>query len=190
MQALAAKAIAMAFFSEKLDLQYYQQLDSTAKARYLKKLRILGNSEDPYIWSGASGINVEWYDWPNVEFPDIYSYLIAAPTLCTKEELKAYMGMDGYKYVTNGWIDYVKVVATPARPSIVLVCTHIRHLQRLTATPLKPWVAVEQSVVVVCAHCDCMARLGEACSHTAAVFFAHKANTQVKKIMSCTSLAS
>ena len=72
--------------------------------------------------------------------------------------------------------------------STVLVCARVRHSQRITATPLKPWVAVEQSGVVVCAHCDCMAGLGEACSHIAAVLFALEANTQVKKSMSCTSL--
>ena len=178
----------MAIPSERSHSQYFQQLDSTAKARYLEKLRILGNIEDTYVRSGISGTNVEWYDWPNVEFPDIYSYLIAAPSPCTKEELKAYKSMDRYKYVTNGWIENGEVVATPARPSTVLVCARVRHSQRITATPLKPWVAVEQSGVVVCAHCDCMAGLGEACSHIAAVLFALEANTQVKKSMSCTSL--
>ena len=96
--------------------------------------------------------------------------------------------MDGYKYVMNGCIENVEVVATPACPSIVLACAHVRHSQRITATPLKPWVAVEQSGPVVCAHCDCMAGLGEACSHIVAVLFALEVNTQVKKSMSCTSL--
>ena len=166
----------MAIPSERSHSQYFQQLDSTEK-----KLRILGNIEDPYVRSDVSGTNVEWYDWPNVEFPDIYSYLIAAPSPCTKEELKAYKSMDGYKYVTNGWIENVEVVATPARPSTVLVCARVRHSQRITATPLKPWVAVEQSGVVVCAHCDCMAGLGEACSHIAAVLFALEANTHASQ---------
>ena len=67
-----------------------------AKARYLEKLQILGNIEDPYIRNGVSGTNVEWCDWPNVEFADIYSNLIAAPSPCTEQEL------NGYKYVTNG----------------------------------------------------------------------------------------
>ena len=60
--ALDAKAIAMAIPSEISHSQYFQQLDSTAKARYLEKLRILGNIEDPYVRSGVSGTNVEWYD--------------------------------------------------------------------------------------------------------------------------------
>ena len=43
--------------------------------------------------------------------------------------------------------------------------------------------AVEQSGVVVCVHCHCMAGLGEACSHIAAVLFALEANTQVLYIL-------
>ena len=38
------------------------------------------------------------------------------------------------------------------------------------------------------AHCTCMAGLGEACSHIAALLFTVEANTRVKKRTVCTSL--
>ncbi len=42
---------------------------------------------------------------------------------------------------------------------------------------------------MVCGHCNCVAGLGEACSHRiAALLFTLDANSQVKKSMSCTSL--
>ena len=40
----------------------------------------------------------------------------------------------------------------------------------------------------MCAHCTCMAGIGEACTHIAALLFAAEANTQVKSQFSCTSL--
>ena len=49
----------MDVLSEKSHSQYFQQLDSTAKARYLQKLRTLGNIKDPYVRSGVSGTNVD-----------------------------------------------------------------------------------------------------------------------------------
>ena len=41
---------------------------------------------------------------------------------------------------------------------------------------------------MVCAHCDCMAGLGEACSHIAAILFTLDANVQARKSLSCTSV--
>ena len=64
----------------------------------------------------------------------------------------------------------------------------MKHSQRVSATPLKPWIAVEKVGTVLCAHCTCMAGLGEACSHIAALLFTLEANTQMKKRFSCTSL--
>ena len=63
----------------------------------------------------------------------------------------------------------------------------VKHSQSLSATPLKAWIATYSSDVV-CAHCTCMATIGEACTHIAALLFAAEANTQVKSQFSCTSL--
>ena len=40
---------------------------------------------------------------------------------------------------------------------------------------------------IVCAHCNCMAGLGEPCSHIAALLYATEANTSLLKNTSCTS---
>ena len=50
---LVAKAIAMAVPSEKSHSQYFQQLDSTVKARHLEKLRVTGQYRRP--------LRMEWH---------------------------------------------------------------------------------------------------------------------------------
>ena len=56
-----------------------------------------------------------------------------------------------------------------------------------TLCPLQAWVAVEKKGLVICGLCNCMAGLGEACSHVAALLFLLDSNTHQKKNLSCTS---
>jgi hypothetical protein len=54
--------------------------------------------------------------------------------------------------------------------------------------PLKPWVIIHMEGSVNVAHCDCMAGLGEACSHVGALLFAYDTVVQMKKSIACTSV--
>ena len=102
-----ATMMAFSVESEKRDSQYFRQLDNKAKARYKEKLQILGGIEDPYVEgsSVAPESAIDWQDWSNVEYTDIYNYLIATPSPYTKEQLRAYKSMDRYVFVANGWAD-------------------------------------------------------------------------------------
>ena len=64
----------------------------------------------------------------------------------------------------------------------------VKHSQSLSAAPAKPWVAIKTEGTVVLAHCTCMAGLGEACLHIAAVLFLLEGNTQHRQRLACTSL--
>jgi hypothetical protein len=63
----------------------------------------------------------------------------------------------------------------------------VKHSQKLSVSPLQAWVAVEKKGLVICGLCNCMAGLGEACSHVAALLFLLDSNTHQKKNLSCTS---
>ena len=74
---------------------YYERLKDDVKKRYNEKLNIIGEAvDDPYTFSSGLGID----DMPSIEYPDIYNFLINTPSLYTKEELKAYKSLEGYKY--------------------------------------------------------------------------------------------
>ena len=170
---------------------YFYTLDERPKARYREKLRMLGGMEDPYITASTIGDHsdqcLDWLSWPNVEYPDIYNYCITSPNSYSKEELKAYKSLDAYKYFVDGWVSDILVWTVPSHSKACVVSGKVKHSQKLSADPLQPWVAVENEGLVVCAHCNCMAGLGEACSHIAALLFLLEANSQKKKSLSCTS---
>ena len=53
-------------------------------------------------------------------------------------------------------------------------------------TPLSPWIIVEKSGNVLAAHCNCMAGLGESCSHIGAVLFYTEYATRIRDSKTCT----
>ena len=127
---------------------YYQELTKEAQHRYNEKLDIL-HVADPYTFSHeqwSSDISL----WPEVEYQDIYNYLINTPSPYTKDELKAYKSLEGYKYSTDGWVDQVTSHAIDCG---VLMTARVRHSQRISATPVKPWVAAEEGGTIIYAHC-------------------------------------
>ena len=60
------------------------------------------------------------------------------------------------------------------------------HSQRLSATPLRPWVIVREDGSLLASYCDCMAGLGEACTHVAALLFVVEANVRVREMKTVT----
>ena len=62
----------------------------------------------------------------------------------------------------------------------------VRHSQRCNETPLSCWIVCESSGEVVCAHCNCMAGLGEVCTHVAAVLFYLETTTKLSGASTCT----
>ena len=65
----------------------------------------------------------------------------------------------------DGWINEVVVW------SETYACVVYGKVKQLSVSPLQAWVAVEKEGLVICSHCNCMAGLGEACSHVAALLF-------------------
>ena len=173
---------------------YYRGLPDETKKRYNAKLDKLGTAvDDPYATmpSAQPGGTDMWtlnrQLWPKVEYPDIYNYLINTPSPYTKEQLKAYKSLEGYKYHVDGWVSKVFVCQISGRAQTALLSACVKHSQKLSGPPLKPWIAAEMVGTILCAHCNCMAGLGEACSHIAALLFAVEANTSLLKNTSCTS---
>ena len=90
--------------------------------------------------------------------------------------MKAYKTLEGYKYFVDGWVGNVLVQhdttsALSEASGVAVVIASVRHTQKLSLTPVNPWIAAKMSGTVLCAHCICMFGLDTACSHVAPVLF-------------------
>lgn len=116
---------------------YYYALDENARKRYKENLQKLGEATNPYLkWQ--TGTTIEWQLWPEVEYPNIYNFLIATPSLFTSDSLKAYKSLDAYNYYISGWIDNIHVTNVPCCPGTHLISARVKHSQKLSTTPVKP----------------------------------------------------
>ena len=175
--------------STSLRSKYYLELSEESRKRYDDKIELLGGL-DPYCRTEVKSTEsnaVEWMDWPDVMHGDIFNYLILTPEY-TFEQLKAYKSLDGFNFFINGWVTNVIVTHLNTQPRSFLFTAAVKHSQKLSLPSLQVWVCIKPCGEVVCAHCTCMAGVGEVCSHVAAVLFAAEGNTLIKRQFSATSL--
>ena len=79
--------------------------------------------------------------------------------------------MDSYNYFVSGFVKEVGATVF----SNMFTCWGggggVSHSQMLSETPPTAWVIAEMGGKVLSAHCNCMAGLGEACSHIGVILF-------------------
>ena len=161
--------------SGKATVGYKDRLDAVCRARYLQKLKDIGD-KDPYEMR-----NDEWSTdvnlYPAITYPDIVNYLVNSCSAYSLEELKGYKSLEAYNYFVSGWVQEIKQATLEDRCVLI---ARVRHSQRSTDPCLIPWVISEKDGRVVSGHCTCMAGLGEICSHVAALLFAIEATVKLR----------
>ncbi|XP_035689579.1 uncharacterized protein LOC118424879 [Branchiostoma floridae] len=164
---------------------YCHSLSDHAKVRYEEKVSAIGF--DPYSLH-KSAFDSDLALVPSVEYPDIVNYLVLTTSWATNNQMKAYKSMEAYNFFVSGWVDTLQMKTVS--PDKVLVAARVKHSQRNTATPLKPWFLAEENGNILLAHCDCMAGVSEACSHIGAILFAAEVGARLRNSTSCTDVES
>ncbi|XP_044169839.1 uncharacterized protein LOC114950648 [Acropora millepora] len=161
---------------------YFEGLQlKESRQRYLEKLKDV-NGEDPY-----EVLRNEWTDdvdsWPNVTYIHVGMYLLFSKSPYTEDQLMNYKSLDCYQNFANGWVREVFVKKFGENR---LLIAKVNHSQRMSEKPLTPWVVCEKSGKVLSAHCDCMAGLGESCSHVASLLWAIEAGCKRRDSLTVT----
>ena len=85
-------------------------VQSCSKERYLEKLKIIGMVECPYT------IAAEFWEknstqWPDLEYPEVYQYLIETPGVFTTEAMANRKSLDAYNlFIKSRFVRFFIVV--------------------------------------------------------------------------------
>ena len=85
----------------------------------------------------------------------------------TKEAMKNFRSLEAYRLFSDGWVGTVTYMKTEVGHFVFRA--DVKPSMRINDSPHHPWITVRNEGLVMAAHCDCMAGLGESCSHVAAV---------------------
>ena len=142
-----------------MESEYFQNLGYEAKRHYKQKLRMDNgeNLPDPY-----SIKQDEWTDdvklWPNVEYGDIYTYLIDTKGAYTKDSLKAYKSLEAFNYFHSGHVRTVYFYQTISSSLYAILMAKVNPSQRAPVNSHEAWVVIKkEDGTVVVGHCSCMA---------------------------------
>ena len=159
----------------KAKISYRDSLDTITKARYVDKLKEI-DGKDPYEMEKAEW-SADMSEWPEVTYPDIVNYLVYTQSAYTLAELKAYKSLKGYNYFISG---FVQDIGHALLDSKSVFLGKVKHSQRMNDSSLNPWLVIERDGSVVNAHCNCMAGIGEVCSHVGALLFSIEAAVKIR----------
>ena len=122
---------------------YYSSLQGEDKYRYRMKIGLLGCGLGyPYLIELGSAprqqdlCTLDWQEWPEVQYPDIYNYLVVTHSVYTQDMLRAYKSLDAYNLFVNGWVGNVRVLCLVCDQSIFLAFAEVRHSQSISKTPV------------------------------------------------------
>jgi hypothetical protein len=137
---------------------YYKNLPLACQEQYKEKLCRLGVQKlclDPFVNDDC------WVDcvskWPDVEFGEIYCYLIDNHGQFTRETLKAYRSLEAYNFFHSGWVHTVYYTNLGCADKCFLKAK-VNRSQAVTERPHEAWVCVKKKDgSILNAHCTCMA---------------------------------
>ena len=137
---------------------YFRELDSLARKRYIDKLMLLGLTEkdDPYLLKDSTRFVDDLTKWPPVEYGNIFCYFIERPGVYTRRQLLQWKSLDAYNYFQSGHVRTVKIWPLAAADCSLFIGL-VNPSQSSPEKAHQAWVGVRQDGEIITAHCTCMA---------------------------------
>nr|XP_029718217.1 uncharacterized protein LOC115260985 [Aedes albopictus] len=127
--------------------------------RYMVKISVIGN-KDPYL------LKMNNSEFPtDVAYKSIIEYALQKQSFYSGSSFRCFKAVEAKRRFESGMIKSVEGVLLG---EFHVVCGKVMHSMSVNDPCLTPWIIVKGSDVQS-AHCDCIAGMGEVCSHVGAV---------------------
>ncbi|CAC5400879.1 unnamed protein product [Mytilus coruscus] len=138
---------------------YAYGLPAEARTRYKEKLHINKGTEslpNPYTVSNSEWVN-DPSMWPELDFGQVYLYLMETPAMFSKTSMKAYKSLEAYRYVERGHVDQIKIDDVKGSPICFLKADVIGSM-KIRDKPHQIWGCLAKDTAdIYCAHCTSLA---------------------------------
>ncbi|XP_021180565.2 bromodomain adjacent to zinc finger domain protein 2B isoform X2 [Fundulus heteroclitus] len=147
-------------------IKHASALSAKGGVAYFKKLTLTNGKRlrDPRkitVWKD------DVKTWPNIQWSDIYTYLVEKTRMYTREELRAYKSLDAYDYMIGGHLKKVTYHDLDSE-----FCVLKSESKQQKTTTYNAWVIINKADnYILSADCTCMVGHGYCCSHVAAILF-------------------
>lgn len=137
--------------------KYYEDLDPLDKKRYVQKLTLNSGHVLPDPCAITEGWKNDVLLLPDVEYPDIYNYLIETSSDYTKDKLKAYKSLEAYNFYVSGHVQDIFITEVRTNRFFCLKSEVLPSQRQGEKTTLyKVWVIVHAKGWILTGNCTCM----------------------------------
>lgn len=138
---------------------YLKGLSPVDRDGYLNKLKLSAGVQlpDPYSLPACEWVK-DMKRWPNVQWPDIYMYLINTPSKYTKENLRAYKSLEAVNFVYCGHVQDIYYHPVSAESEFGVLKAEVLPSQRqgYKNDMYNAWVYVHKTkAYILTANCTC-----------------------------------
>eukprot|EP00112_Aurelia_sp_Birch-Aquarium-sp1_P018060 Seg4256.2 transcript_id=Seg4256.2/GoldUCD/mRNA.D3Y31 product="hypothetical protein" protein_id=Seg4256.2/GoldUCD/D3Y31 len=160
--------------TSRMTSEYVERLEPEERKQYLSKLTLKSGEQLPDPLALECGWNDNISNLPDLSWRDVTEYLLDSPSVYTKESIKAYKSLEAYNYFTCGHVQDCFHHNISKESEFCYIKSEVLPSQRQgqKTTLYKAWVCLhEKDGWILTGNCTCMAGLGSACSHIAALLF-------------------
>ena len=132
-----------------VDSRYLATLQPRDRKRFQEKLKYVVDGElleiqNPYETWNAPSWSYKPTAWPEIEFGDLWTYLVEKPGLFTEAKMKAYKSLEAHEYFVSRKVGVIYSREVKEKTGIFILKAEVRPGQAESQNSYLAWIVAKQ----------------------------------------------